>query len=185
MSRVDITTAIGTASAAVVALGLGLRGEWRAIRTEQRQQERERAAQASLVTGWMSSLIIQGDPYPEIRIRARNGNETPVYQVSLKVNVGVRGTFIRYIDAMGPNETREFRIWLPGYPRTNILTPDLTFMDSAGRRWLRQGSGELRELGEYEDIQFKEDAGAYDSINKHPTLHLPEDEFRTGGRIVT
>jgi hypothetical protein len=105
--------------------------------------------------------------------------------MSIRVAVGVRGTFIRGVDAVGPEETREFRIALPGYPRGNILAPELTFADVAVRRWLRDSSGKLRELGEQEYPEFSEEKGAYNSIQEHPTLRIQGDEDRNGGRIIS
>jgi len=182
MSWVDITTAIGTAAAAVVALGLGLRAEWRAFRAEQRERAAGHSAQASQVAGWTSSFHFEADPYPEINIRVRNGSEMPIYVVSLQVVAGVKGTFVRYVDAMGPSEIREFKIILPSTPRGNVLAPDLLFTDISGRRWLRSSNGELREIGEREIIWFKEDPGSFLEIEKHPTLNIPEN--RDKGKIV-
>ena len=171
MSWVDVTTAIGTAAAAaVIALGLGSRAEWRAFRTEQEARASQRAVQASQVAGWMSSPLIRehSDAYPEIHIRVRNGSDTPIYMVWIKVMAGVRGTFIRYVDAMGPGETREFTIVLPSYPRANIFAPELLFTDINSKRWLRGNRGELRELRENEHPDFKEDPGTYNEVGKTP-----------------
>jgi len=53
MSWVDVTTAVGTAGAAVVALALGLRAEWRAMRLERHQHEFDVQQQAAQVAAWM------------------------------------------------------------------------------------------------------------------------------------
>jgi hypothetical protein len=53
MSWVDVTTAVGTASAAVIALGLGLRAEWRAIHAERSQREENVRRQAIHVASWI------------------------------------------------------------------------------------------------------------------------------------
>jgi hypothetical protein len=58
------------------------------------------------------------------------------------------------------------------------------FTDCAGRQWLRTSDGVLSELAKYENASFEEDAGAFESIEAHPTLHLPEDEYTAGGRII-
>jgi hypothetical protein len=57
MSWVDVTTAVGTAGAASVALSLGVRAEWRATRTERQQRGldvRRQAAQIAARTGSVS-----------------------------------------------------------------------------------------------------------------------------------
>jgi hypothetical protein len=52
---VAITTAVGTAGAAIVALGLGLKAEWRATRLEREQHEQEERRQAIHVEAWLWS----------------------------------------------------------------------------------------------------------------------------------
>jgi hypothetical protein len=59
MSWVDVTTAVATASAVVVALALGLKAEWRATRLEREQHEQEERRQAIHVAAWM--LVEQDD----------------------------------------------------------------------------------------------------------------------------
>jgi hypothetical protein len=59
MSWIDITTAVGTAGAAVVALGLGLRAEWRAIRLERQAKTENERRQAIHVAAW--TLVEQDD----------------------------------------------------------------------------------------------------------------------------
>jgi hypothetical protein len=144
-----------------------------------------RAAQASLVTGWSSGRVTEGEQYPGFDVRVRNGNSTPIYSVSLAVVAGVRGTFVRHIDVIGPNETREFRILLPNWPRGMFFAPELLFTDTAGIRWHRRADGQLSEVDPYKPIQFTEQSGAYPSLDQHPTMRLPHDEYRSGGRIVT
>jgi hypothetical protein len=185
VSWVDVTTAIGTASAAVIALGLGLRAEWRVASVERKERARLRAAQASLVTGWASGRVTEGEQYPGFDVRIRNGNPIPIYLVSLSVSAGVRGTFVRHTDAIGPNETREFRILLPNWPRGVFFAPQILFTDTAGIRWLRRANGELREVDSRNPVVFSEHQGAYRSLQDHPTMRLPEDEYRSGGRIIT
>src|SRR5258708_2777956 len=53
MSWVDVPTAVGTAGAAIVALGLGWRAEWRATRLERKQADEEGRRQAVHVAAWM------------------------------------------------------------------------------------------------------------------------------------
>jgi hypothetical protein len=174
-------SSIGTAG----ALGVSVWLLAREIRDRRNRENERRASQASLVAGWTSGYLTTGDPYPEIHVRIRNGSFLPVYQLSMKVAAGVRGTFVRFLNAMGPDETREFRIILPAHPRGEIFAPALTFADAAGRQWLRETSGVLRQVKRYDDADFHEDPAAYDGVDGgHPTLHLPADELWQGGRII-
>jgi hypothetical protein len=58
MSRVDVTTAVTTAGAVVVALGLGLRAEWRAIRLVRLAARDERHQAIHIAAGM---FIEEGD----------------------------------------------------------------------------------------------------------------------------
>ena len=118
-------------------------------------------------------------------MRVRNGNPTPIYLVSLSVSAGVRGTFVRHTGAIGPNETREFRILLPNWPRGVFFAPEILFTDTTGIRWHRRADGELCEVDPRNPVVFSEDPGSYPSLQEHPTMRLPEDEYRSGGRIIT
>lgn len=171
---------VGTAGALLIAMWL-LKKEV----NDRRQRDSEaRAAQAAQVAAWTSGRVVRADPYPEMLVRIRNGSTMPIFTVNFEFSQGVRGTFVRYILAMGPEETREFRILLPSYPKGETIAPSLTFADAAGRRWFRDGNGKLRELAERELVIFNEGPGSYGSIEDHPTLHLPLDEIENGGRIV-
>ena len=143
-----------------------------------------RATQAALVAAWVSSVHPTATPYPEIRIRVRNASSMPIYQVSFQFVAGVRGTWIRYMRAIGPQETREFLILLPGHMRAEPGAPSLAFTDGAGRRWLRSSEGDLRELGLGEEVRFQEDPAQAGTVENHPTLHMPEEEWMSGGKIV-
>jgi hypothetical protein len=101
VSWVDITTAVGTAASAVIALGLGLRAEYRAIRTEREQRELLAMAQATKVGAWISSMIYDEENRRSVvLIRVRNGSNMPVYRLELMSKIGVQGTFVRHVDAM-------------------------------------------------------------------------------------
>src|SRR5260370_32392194 len=147
VSWVDVTTAIGTAGSAIVALALGVNAQYRGGRADRVQRDRSAMAQAELVGAW-TSTVLPDDPYVELRIRIRKGSRRRVYHVSMQIVLGVCGTFVRRIEAMGPDETREFRILSPTYPRTAFLTPPIRFADVAGRSWFREASGRLRPLSD-------------------------------------
>lgn len=80
------------------------------------------------------------------------------------------GDLLAQPGALGPTEIRRFPIPIPSYPR-GTPTPEIAFTDSAGRRWLRLGTGQLKEIqrGDWKS-EPKEDPGAYASEEDHPTL---------------
>lgn len=183
MSLGDLATwvgSVGTAGALIVSLWLLGREQ-----SDRRHRESEaRASQAALVAAWIAGVDPLAKPHPEIRIRIRNANMTPIYDVSFQFAAGVRGTWVRSFWGMGPQETREFLILIPGYIRAEPKAPRLTFTDSVGRQWLREPDGDLQELAPGSWIHFEEDPAQAGTIDQHPTLHLPKDEWMKGGRII-
>src|SRR6185312_15582105 len=95
MSWVDITTAVGTAGAALVALGLGLRAEVRTSRTERQTRMENEQHQAIHVAAWMlveqdtgegPREIYTDDPSFDKRKAhvykiIQNGSEEPIWNV--------------------------------------------------------------------------------------------------------
>jgi uncharacterized membrane protein len=165
-----------------------LREQVRDERAARESDERERAeeavkAQARLVAAWVAEIAEQEQADPSefyaITVRARNGSAEPVYEVVVTVDAGVRGTFDRHPDVLGPGEIRPIVITASAEPRgqplamlrrdrllledgSSILLEDgsgvlllenyvpavsISFVDSAGRRWIRQPKGELQPLG--------------------------------------
>jgi hypothetical protein len=188
VSWVDITAAVGTAASAVIALGLGLRAEYRAIRTEREQRELLAMAQATRVGAWISSMIYDEENHRSVvLVRIRNGSNMPVYRLELKSKIGVQGTFVRHVDAMGPDEIRELTLWIPGNRRSMLFAPELLFTDIADRRWYRDRSGNPREIvgKEKNTMRFDESGGAYSPKESHPSLRLPKDDYESGGKIVS
>jgi hypothetical protein len=115
-----------------------------------------------------------------------NGNDEPVYDVVVRLDVGVRGTFARRVGVLGPHEARELRISVAAAARSGTPAPDLGFTDSAGRSWLRVGhSGRLREISKAEVSKLsKESSGAYPTEGDHPTLGLGHTlEAQRGRRL--
>jgi hypothetical protein len=160
-------TAIGTLGAFGVALVvLGVQA-W----DHYREAKDRRMAQARLVAAWLDNIGPKSTEDDQVIvplvILVRNGSSEPVYDVAVKVDVGVRGAFVRSPGTVGPGETREFVIESPGFPR-GVPNTQIVFVDSAGQRWRRDGqTGRLttvRGLGEI----LQESAGAY--MSEHPTL---------------
>ena len=172
-------SAIGTVGAFAVALSLlGLQTFDRRA-----QSNDKRVAQARLVSTWLTDVLAEersgdtvSDPsiaFPRLVVLVKNGSAEPVYDVVIAVGVGTRGTFLRRPGALGPTEIRRLLIPIPSDPR-GTPTPEIAFTDSAGRRWLRLGTGQLKEIGDWES-EPKEDPGAYASEEDHPTLRLGLD----------
>lgn len=137
-----------------------------------------RVSQAQRVVAWQVEIQPATTPdatYVAVIIyRLLNGNDTPVYNVVFQAPCGVRGTFVKHIGLLAPNETRDIRVYLPGAPRASQYPPNIAFTDSAGRYWYRRGDrGALKQIrsSQVEEL-IKEDPGAYESIDEHPTLHM-------------
>jgi hypothetical protein len=166
MSWVDVTTAVGTAGAAVVALGLGLRAEWRAIRAERHARVEEERRQAIHVAAWM--LVEQDDgqgPYevdvddPGLNGRkarvyevVQNASEEPIWDVVVMAPIFVENfqgstelkpaeTFDEII-SIGPHEIRKSEITVMTL-QYNRLPLKVEFRDNAGRDWSRDDRGRL------------------------------------------
>lgn len=164
---------IGAFAGSLVLIGRQI-GEWKHAEEDRRRRHAEN------VTAWVQDYLATEKPYPLIVLRVANNNPTAIYHVALNLNVGVRGRFCRWLNTLGPYETREIKIPLPGSPRSNLLIPDVAFVDAGGLAWTRK-NGELL-TGQSKDI-FDVDPGAYPSITEHPTLGInPGDE---GTRVST
>jgi len=160
-------SAIGTIGAFAVALILFAIQIW-----DRRSEVRDRRVeQARLVSAWLSDILRENEAQPELVVLVRNGSTEPVYGVLVQVGVGVRGTFVRTLNVLGPNEMRELRIVVPGYLKF-LPEPDIAFKDAAGRQWVRRGSGEMRQLKRGKQPDFQESPGAYESADTHPTMNV-------------
>jgi len=172
--------AVGTVGALVGSLVLIGRqlSEWRRAAEDRRRRQAER------VTAWVWEVRPSATPHPLVVLRVANSNTSAVYATTVKIDVGVSGTFWRWLGSMGPMETRELEIPLPGVPRSNLLEPDLAFTDGAGRRWLRKSGGELRDWVVSDN--FESSPGAYPSIEAHPTMGInPGDKGKWVDPAVT
>lgn len=149
-----------------------------------RAAEDKRAEQARLVSAWLTETQEEPDGWT-LTFITRNNSEEPVYEVILNAMCGVRGTFVRWLGTLGPGERRQVRILLPGYPRSDDYRPSLGFVDSAGRQWLRDQRGTLKEATVAElQALTREDAGAYESTEAHPTLHLDRPGYEIRGTTL-
>jgi hypothetical protein len=168
MSWVDVTTAVGTASAAVVALGLGLRAEWRAVRTEQRQRGEEQRRQAIRVAAWMLVEQDNGEGLEEVEVDdpslarqkahiyavIHNASDEPIWDVTIFTpgftSVAERSQELRSTEfedeivCIAPRETLRLPIKVLTIPY-NRKPIKVEFRDNAGREWSRDDRGRLHE----------------------------------------
>jgi hypothetical protein len=140
MSWVDVTTAVGTAGAAVVALGLGLRG----IYLDHLRKRDEELRQARLV---MVSEPFFADATPgrdrAVAVKVNNYSDEPIHDVTVSIDIwhgkntdtspddseGVNWDF------MAPREERKVAFEIP---QECSVSPELRFLDSSGRRFVRR-----------------------------------------------
>jgi hypothetical protein len=177
----DWLTAVGTVGAFGVALYL------LSVQMRDRHDEHVRG-QARLVAAWIDEIReeLQEDTQQSIFWKAnvvvQNDSNEPVYHVVVRLPVGVRGTFVRGLGVIGPREGRELSFLIPGFLKSE-LAPDVLFFDKAGVTWIRNGqTGKLSRVKIDDIIEFKrEDAGAYPSIEAHPTLGIV-DNIRIRGK---
>ena len=113
-------------------------------------------------------MELDRQPYPTLVMRVRNSGDLPAMEVATRVGVGVRGTFVRYLEALAPRER-------------HASSSDIQFRDVEGRYWQRNSDGRLQHLRQC--AVYKRDPGAFPET-EHPTLHLPESvEERRGYRV--
>jgi hypothetical protein len=166
MSWVDVTTAVGTAGAAVVALALGSRAEWRAIRTERLTKEENEHRQALHVSAWMlveqddgKGLHEMGVDDPTFDRRkaciysiVQNASEEPVWDVVVFTPMLVEkhegSSELKFAEAqdeiisIGPHETYKSEIKIITLPISRFPLK-VEFRDNAGRQWCRDERGRL------------------------------------------
>lgn len=166
MSWVDVTTAVGTAGAAVVALGLGLRAETRATRLDRKQHEEEERRQAIHVAAWMLVEQDDGDGLKEVEagdpsldmLKARiysvvqNASDEPIWDVVINVPILVEKSegsrelkqtqTEDEIISVGPHETLKLSVTALVVPY-NRFPLQVEFRDNAGRDWRRDDRGRL------------------------------------------
>jgi len=169
--------AIGTVGALGVSLALiYLQGKDR-----RKDRMEQLASQARLVSAWTEEPLIDVKPYPQLVTVVENGSNQAIHQVSISLQLGVRGKFHRWLASMGPNEVREVRLSIPASPRSNLIMPQVAFVDASGRRWLRSGY-QLREpTGKDMAEHWRQHPGSYQSEDEHPTLW----SGKTGDNPVT
>jgi hypothetical protein len=107
-----------------------------------------------------------------VAVRIRNASDAPLYRVRYAASQGGRGTASGFVSEIPPESTVELLIPFPSPPRSEWVSPTLTFFDASGVEWIRRGNGELVEESPLIGA-FQPHAGAYTSVAEHPTLNLP------------
>jgi hypothetical protein len=146
------------------------RRDQRQLRQDQLATEEAQRRQADQVTGW---LVADEGPQEHNRlfygVMLQNGSSQPVRQLIVHV-VGTQGSFRRtavgdydehtaigdyeearrslyrlFVGLLSPGETKT-RIEQPGGGMSRRYGIELAFQDAAGRNWLRQGDGILKQV---------------------------------------
>ncbi len=164
MSWVDVTTAVSTAGAAVIALALGLRAEQRSIRHEREQRRRDEYQQASNVAAWILVEQAKDGIWTEVAVKGsqtivrdarfhiviQNGSNEPIWNVHMirsetlvqKDDGHLDPGGIEEIECTGPRETRKISI-IPWDRPLNRTPVGICFRDNAKKEWFRDSSGYL------------------------------------------
>ena len=197
MSWVDVTTAVGTAGAAVVALGLGLRAEYRAIRAERQAKVENERRQAIHVAAWMLVEQDDGEGPHEIdannpsfnRSKVRvyevilNASEEPVWDIIVNAPILLEkhseGTALEWAEAedeilsIGPHQMHKSEITVSTVPY-NRLPLRVQFRDNAGRNWTLDERGRLHHgrtskpmLAEFDEAVYNRTAEQLRMINEN------------------
>lgn len=137
------------------AVGLEIKAGRRRDAQIEARAEDQRRAQASQVAIWASSPVID-DPQRAPRNRrypgatVRNASRLPVFDVFVFVSrddaAGPVETYLDSLPVIPPETTLTFELPddLQIRPGTSVETLRIRFVDSASRRWERDGKGGLR-----------------------------------------
>jgi hypothetical protein len=136
----------------------------------QKDRMEQLTSQAHLISAWIEEPPIDAKPYPQLIAVVENGSNQVIHEVSISLQLGVLGKFHRWLASMGPHEVREVRISIPASPRSNLVMPQVAFVDASGKRWLRSGY-QLREPTDKDMVEhWAQHPGSFNSEEEHPTL---------------
>jgi hypothetical protein len=142
-----------------VALGLGLRAEWRAIRAEREARTENERRQAIHVAAWMLVEQDDGDGPREVEgadpsfdMRkahvyevVQNASEEPIWDVFVDAptfHFADERSPLKWIPTIGPHEIRKSEVTEPVISY-NRIPLKMEFRDNAGRNWYRDVGGML------------------------------------------
>jgi hypothetical protein len=124
----------------------------RMTRDDQRQRDDDRRrSQARLVTAWPSGLgwrrTASDQDQHFMSVNIRNRSEEPVYDLTVTVEASEKPVVMAWGSVpFPPQHTHTGEITITGLAPTGGYPPVLiSFLDSAGRKWVRDGRGVLRE----------------------------------------
>jgi len=151
------------AAGGLVTLGLSVRVAWVQVADRRQEQEDRRMAQVRLVTAWVDATHVADKMVA--RVLVRNSSEQAVYNLTVALDVGVRGRYATHHSALGPRDTWEHEFHLAGYPRGELAAPTVRFTDAAGLDWIRTDIGQLRHpLDDDWSNYLSEGPGAFDTV---------------------
>jgi hypothetical protein len=141
---------------AIGTVGAVTRSLYFALREGRHRRKREHRQQAEQVTAW-----IDGSDANTIQVQLRNSSDQPAYELIISL-VAVQGAFRKTaVDDQrtdAPQLRRLVGLVPPGETITTLtnrgggmhlqLGLEVAFQDAAGRFWLREGQGTLRQVDE-------------------------------------
>lgn len=136
----EVFSAVGTVGAFLVGFLLLRREHQR----EAERAEDERRAQASRISAWVEARR-RPDGTREIALHIHNASEMPIYEVELPLQApaGEQEATEEFVGLVPPGQTTRPA---PAEWARSYIEPEpvqIEFLDSAGRRWLRDEQGTL------------------------------------------
>lgn len=131
----DWISAIGSAIGAIGTAGALLLGVW----VYRRQEEDQRRAQAAAITVTVTPIRSNAGV---LEFKVRNDSQLPIYEVML-IASNLNGQDIEQVftTALPPRDSSSFQLRSGPTDRCRCL-----FVDSGGRRWRRESTGQLDEI---------------------------------------
>lgn len=152
-----------------MTLGLSVRVAWLQVIDRGREQEDRRMTQARLITAWVDDSLAATKAVA--RVVVRNSSGQAVYDLIMALDVGLRGTYAVFRNALGPGDTWDYQFQLAGSPRADLSAPTLRFVDASGLDWIRTTDGKIRHSAP-EDFTTRlcDGPGAYESVAARDAL---------------
>lgn len=151
-STLAVVSAYGSAAVAVLTLIYVIvtaRTLRHAQRTEDARATRERSAQASSLSAWVSQQEVRNSA-AMLKICIRNSSEQAVYGIqaqvwSLNLTKASLGSVEFEHTTIAPQSSNEYEVTLRNLPdgATGDLRVSMDFIDGAGARWQRDQWGNL------------------------------------------
>lgn len=137
---------LGTTFALVVSIGV----LWKELAERKDAEWDRRVEQARRVCAWAKSRYHAADGKWHLTVIVHNSSDEPVHQASIFVRIkngsGESSSYEHEIGLIPPGKEEHKIDLLPGVPQCEMSEHgdlDFAFTDSAGRRWLRNSSGQI------------------------------------------